>query len=93
VSDPVETEAFSLPAPRPKEFYADFRAALDAFVTESYVRNLLTGLRTSDSPFDAVFISKLTPDPITVADVSRVRAYANIRDLSDTLEFNDGWDD
>lgn len=92
-AQPTETEALSSPGSQSQEFFESFRAALDAFVTESYMRQLLSGLSTAESPFDAVYISALTPDPVQGTDQERVQSFASVRDLSDTVVFNDGWDD
>lgn len=92
-AQPTETEALSSPNPQSLEFFENFKAALDTYVTESYVRQILSGLNTADSPFDAVYISSLTPDPIKDTDLARMRSFASIRDLSDTIAFSDGWDD
>lgn len=88
-----ETEAFTPPAATANEFFERLRAAFDAYVTESFVRQLQVDGSRVDSPFDAVYISALEPDEIQDAPRASFALHAGIVDLSDAIEFNDAWGD
>jgi len=46
-----------------------------------------------DNPFDAIYLAKLEPDIIFDQDQLSIESFSEIEDLSDTIHFNDGWDD
>lgn len=70
----------------------DLKQVLEAQAIEIHFRSLLLADSPSDDPFDAIYLSRLTPDRVQQGDVNRITAYATIRDLSDDLEFVDEWD-
>ena len=71
----------------------EVKAALEAFVADSYLRFTLGHRIHPDDPFNSVFISALKPDPLLQVTRDRVQALWNIRDLSEQITFVDGWDD
>ena len=48
---------------------------------------------TMDNPFDAIYLAELQPDKINPVDVQVLNKFKNIIDLSDTIHFNDEWED
>lgn len=46
-----------------------------------------------DNPFDAIYIAKLLPDHIQEGAIDQIHSYSHIEDLSQEIEFDDGWDD
>lgn len=70
----------------------DVKSLLEAFVADSYYR-LVLGRRLDDDPFDGIFISSLTPDPLRSLDIATITALSGIEDLSQTIHFDDSWDD
>lgn len=71
-----------------------FKQFIEGEILDAYIkRSLWEGLHSIDDPFNAIYISELQPDHINRVDVQNINSYAQIRDLSDTIEFSDGWDD
>jgi hypothetical protein len=77
--------------PKLDELKDELKAAIESYITEAYFRDLLTLSRMPDNPFDAIYISRLTPDSILSHDISQLRRYRSIHDLSDSLDFSDDW--
>jgi hypothetical protein len=70
------------------------KSAIESIVADAYITDQLR-LRSEqvENPFDAVYLSRLTPDPIGPQDIQHLMAYAHVEDLSDSIGFNDGLDD
>ena len=75
------------------EFGERLRSEVEDAISEVYLWTLLSQPTRTDDPFDAIYLSELLPDQISAGDVQLIQAYANVEDLSDELEFDDGWDD
>lgn len=74
---------------------------------ETYLKDMIEGIVISnlatqaalenidkDNPFDSIYFAELTPDLIIHADLNRIRYLSKkIIDKSDSLKFNDGWED
>ena len=92
-----ETDALSRPSVLPSsasaEFYDKIKTAIDAVLTEAYVAQVLSGSALPESPFDAVFISALVPDSLDREDLHRMARFSHVKDLSDSIDFEDHWDD
>jgi hypothetical protein len=71
----------------------EIKTAVEAAIIEN-VSRLLTTLRPQgSSAFDAVYLADLTPDPVDHAAVGTLNQFAHVQDLSDGIDFADGWDD
>jgi hypothetical protein len=46
-----------------------------------------------DNPFDAIYLANLKPDIINDRDIVTIQSFSEIQDRSDTIHFNDGWDE
>jgi hypothetical protein len=66
---------------------------VEAAVFDVWAKTRLLDIKRFDDPFDAIYISELRADPIVSADIERISTYANIIDLSDTINFEDDWED
>ncbi len=66
---------------------------IESYVAEAYLNTFLEGRIAEDNPFDAVYISELTPDVLDYRDLQLLQRFATIKDLSDTLVFSDDWED
>ncbi|MCB0404714.1 MAG: hypothetical protein KDD51_07990 [Bdellovibrionales bacterium] len=53
----------------------------------------LGSLPSNSDPFDAIYLSALRPDTLSREDVDTVKQHSGIVDLSDTITFDDGFDD
>jgi len=75
------------------EIADELKAVFEARITEAYFRTVLSLRTQPDDPFDPVYISRLTPDPVRAADIAQLRRFAAIRDLSEEIDFRDEWSD
>lgn len=71
----------------------DWKERMESLVSDIYYRTVFGQPAVADNPFDAVYISRLTPDPISPGDLERIRRHAHVEDLSDRLSFADEWED
>ena len=77
--------------PRLDELKEELKAFIESRVTEAYFRTLLNVRSEADNPFDAIYISRLTPDHVADATLRRLSTFRAIRDLSDEIDFEDEW--
>ncbi len=66
---------------------------VEVAVMDALIKAELANHGVSDDPFDAIYISELKADNIHVHDITKVIRAANIRDLSDSISFDDEWED
>jgi hypothetical protein len=71
----------------------EIKTAVEAAIIENVSRLLTTFRPQGSSAFDAVYLADLTPDPVDHAAVATLDQFAQVRDLSDVIQFADGWDD
>lgn len=74
-----------------------FKDQIDGLVEASVVKKLATNTlnrSVDDNPFDSIYLSELMPDVLNKENIEKIKMLGNkIVDLSDQIEFNDGWDD
>lgn len=75
------------------EIETHLKGIVEAAVFEACLKIRLLDIEPHDDPFDAIYISELRADPIVSADINQIRKYANIIDLSNTISFEDEWED
>ena len=75
------------------ETEAHLKGIVEAAVLDAWVKTRLLDIERVDDPFDAIYISELRADPIVSADIKQIRMYADIIDLSNTISFDDEWED
>ena len=66
---------------------------VEAAAMNALIKAELADLNVSDNPFDAIYISELRADEINIHDVTKIIRYSRIRDLSDSISFDDEWED
>ncbi len=88
---PARTGWSTAQMPALTQLREELKAAVESYVIEAYFQELLTRGRTPDTPFDAIYIAKLSPDPVTATDLIRLATFSRVADISDTLDFNDEW--
>jgi hypothetical protein len=69
------------------------KSIVEAAVIEGWMKTRLLDIEKIDDPFDAIYISELRPDRISNIEIGRITKYSNIEDLSDTISFDDEWED
>lgn len=69
------------------------RVAVDTAVAEHFAAYVTRQEQAFSSPFDAIYISRLVPDPIDYDARERIARFADIEDLSPHLIIADGLDD
>ena len=46
-----------------------------------------------DDPFGAIYLAELPPDSLDNRNLNQINKFADIEDLSDTIHFDDEWED
>ncbi len=69
------------------------KGIMEAAVLHAWMKIRLLDVERVDDPFDAIYISELKADPIIPADINQLQKYADIIDLSNTIIFEDEWED
>lgn len=69
------------------------KGIMEAAVLDAWMKIRLLDVERVDDPFDAIYISELQADPIMSIDINQLQKYANIIDLSNTISFEDEWED
>ena len=77
-----------------KEFELGVKNMVESqIIARSYLDSIYKKTEPVDNPFDAVYLSDLEPDTINDRDILTLQSFAGIQDRSDTIHFNDGWDE
>lgn len=71
----------------------NLKSIIEAAMFEAYMRAKITIPQIDDDPFDAIYISELRSDTISSEVVENIVKFSNIKDLSETISFNDEWED
>jgi hypothetical protein len=69
------------------------KEAIEAIVYEILIKEKLIRQERYINPFGSVYLCDLKPDSIDYAAVERIKLFSEIKDLSDTISFNDGMDE
>lgn len=69
------------------------KGIVEGAITNAWVKTHYTDMETLDDPFDAIYISELKADSLNQQDLGKISHYSKIIDLSDTLSFDDEWED
>ena len=69
------------------------KRSVEGALTGLLLSQLENGTFQTDNPFNSIYLSKLQPDLIISGLVTELESLASIRDCSDTISFNDEWDD
>lgn len=71
----------------------NIRSIIESRVIQNYLELKSRQGTMSESPFGSIYISELSPDQICPTVMSQLIAFKDIKDLSETIEFDDEWDD
>ncbi len=55
-------------------------------------RERLGALQGVQDSFDDIYLSELTPDSFNKGSIAKIQRMKRIRDLSDSIDFNDEWE-
>ncbi len=75
------------------EFEEHFKGIVESAVLEATMKARFLENEIVDDPFDAIYLAELAPDSIYNHDLDRITKYAKIEDLSNTIHFDDEWED
>lgn len=75
------------------EFEEKLKDMVEGYIADYLLNQNLTLQSFIDDPFDAIYLADLQPDSINMSTSNELNSLKNIVDLSDTISFNDGWDD
>ena len=97
-SEPSQSSQSSITTTMIDEIFANpqfdqkLQTALEGRVWNKWIRSL-SNLLADDDPFGAVYLADLKPDVIPWQTVSTLRSLYHVKDLSDSISFDDGLDD
>jgi hypothetical protein len=77
------------------EFGDKMKEFIEGYIMDISIKNKEQSLYPSilDNPFDAIYLADLQPDAIPLHTIFNLDSLSNIRDLSNTISFNDDWGD
>jgi hypothetical protein len=94
-SDTTSTGSVDVPA-NPfdnPEYEEHLKGIVESAVLEAWMKARILDIEKVDDPFDAIYLAELPPDNIYNDNLDRINRFTSIEDLSDTINFDDGWDD
>ncbi len=71
----------------------DLKTMYEGYITKMLVEKAQSSVDEVDDPFDAVYLADLEPDRISLRDLNKLEEFSNIIDLSDSIDFDDDWED
>ena len=86
--DSILTDVFTNP-----EMETHLKSIVEGAVMDAWLKTRFLDFSITDDPFDAIYMSELQSDHISQADTVRILKYSNVIDLSDTISFEDDWED
>jgi hypothetical protein len=69
------------------------KETIEAIVYEILIKEKLLKKEQDINPFGSIYLCDLKPDNIDYTKIKKIKIFANIQDLSDSIFFNDGMDD
>jgi hypothetical protein len=66
---------------------------IEAKIYEFIINKNLLENEKETNPFGSIYLCDLKPDKIDYSYIEKIKIFSNIKDLSDTIHFNDGMDD
>jgi len=75
------------------QFEDKIKALVEGYVAELWVKSLNENTPIVDDPFDPIYLANLRPDNIDQATINSLDLLKDIKDLSDEVFFDDGWDE
>lgn len=74
-------------------FEEKIKTMVEGSLSELMIRRFTSESISSDNPFGSIYLSELLPDEINTKNAAELNRLSNIKDLSNEIQFNDGWDD
>lgn len=75
------------------KFESQIKEKVESAIIDLWVKSRMFDGNRTDDPFDAIYISALSPDNISLTESKRILKHESIKDLSDTIVFKDDWED
>ena len=69
------------------------KGIIEGAVMDTWVKAHIADFGILNDPFDAIYISELRADDIHSHNIDKITQHSNIIDLSDTISFDDEWED
>ncbi len=66
---------------------------IEASVADALARLYAEQQEQMDDPFDAIYLSELSADPISKTGYHDLGKYVGLKDLSESISFRDDWED
>jgi hypothetical protein len=69
------------------------KESIEADVYEILIKEILMARDQDINPFGSIFLCDLKPDDVDYSVIKKIKTFAKIKDLSDSIYFDDGMDD
>lgn len=73
-------------------FEDKIKSIVEGYVIDLWLKSIKPDLSVDD-PFDSIYLADLLPDILLPSTIQELETLKNINDLSNTITFNDDWDD
>lgn len=74
------------------KFTEKVTSLIEGHLASNILQAKIQSVALDDDPFDAIYLAKLALDPIKPDEIQQINKFRNIED-SETIHFDDGWDD
>ncbi|MDR1211726.1 MAG: hypothetical protein LBK40_05800 [Spirochaetaceae bacterium] len=74
-----------------KEYHT--KEAIEAVVYEILIKERLFEKERDINPFGSIYLCDLQPDVVDYSRIEKIKMFENIKDVSDSIFFDDGMDD
>lgn len=76
------------------DFETYLKETVEGIIYSQWATDIASNLRNNDDPFDSIYLADLQPDTINKFNITFLNYISNqIKDKSDEIIINDGWDD
>jgi hypothetical protein len=75
------------------EYEKHFKSHVESAVLEAWMKVRFLDSEKVDDPFDAIYLAELSSDSIDNRNLDQIIKFTDIEDLSDTVHFDDEWED
>ncbi|MBU2648708.1 hypothetical protein KKI24_28630 [bacterium] len=71
----------------------EIKNAYETYILKRLISKIMSVSNKYDDAFDAIYFADLSMDSFCDDDIDVLDSFSNIVDLSDTISFDDDWDD
>mgnify|MGYP003564686392 CR=1 FL=1 len=76
-----------------ENFNEEIKHIIEGKISEILINLINSEPMINENPFGSIYLSALMPDDLNQKDVNHLKVLSDITDLSNSITFDDGWDD